>query len=501
MDLVKHKQYEMQMIDLLEGRLDESAEAALVSAIANSPELSATWASFQGWNHDLECIGQSFSTTLPQVDLLADVMAALDAQEAVSPVIVPMPAPRSFRLNLRSYGLAAAAAILLLAGGILLQLRGDTGSPVAPVANTVIEDDRPDAAPTTVDAQKDREQMLNVAVSTLKNVRKGMGQAKEGAEVFQAVTPVAEEAITLDAILKVTQNASLLSGRMGEIARGILNQERANEVIGSSNIAAAVGASDFVSLNDRIAALRRAVGQAPNNKAYRAALARAELETGMSSPESSSLIESLSQEQSSLPIEEQNALPYLLQAQSLFLEGDNDGALAVLELAMQTGTLDTFGAERASYLQEALSEANVERDASELLSLLNSSDYDFYNQMGQQLLTMGQEFQTAGDMESALRYFQMAQRYGNFVSDNSLSSLDQLAGADIQSDSIQQLVPLYGALGMLDEMGALEQDATAVETQYVELRSIFEGIADILTGDWESGTMTLLRTFVYPQST
>ena len=465
-------------VDLVEGVMT-AAVVELLTEANGLPEDADTIA----FEAELEALGKIVSTGVPKVDLAGDVLAAVATQKQAPSKVVPLrtrPKPcvqtvGSPRARTSMWlGLAAAACLLIALGltvtqwlpaqkDILTMARGDgvasapgslqdtnnsaAGGPSFSMDGEPFAAISEDATPVATDAE--------VPESDVKPVR------KTKAVTLQDAINARREALlkNADALSRLGQWASLPPGE----ARDLIENA-------GLSISALIGATQFLPEDEAAAILSAAAEENPHDPYLRYALAKA-YGGGLADYDAAR-----QQLDAWTQADPENALPLYMEARVRFIEGDSAGAMTALQTAATYQKAEAYALDAARQREQVLIASGLDPEVARMLaaSTAGTTEYNDLISLGEELLRYGQEYQEAGDYQTAEQIYAAVRQMGLQADSGAGLLNDSLAALDIQHSAIDALFGLY-------EVFANPSNRQIIEAAYQELMRGFAQLAEFLT--------------------
>ncbi len=286
-----------------------------------------------------------------------------------------------------------------------------------------------------------------------------------------------EDGITAEDIIAARREA--LGGQSDALALlarwGALDPDEVRRLLDAGQLSPfeLAGLSRFLPDDEARALLEQALQQSPDNASLRFALAR----NLMLDP--ASYDEALQQLAMLKRLAPDNSMPYYLDAQIRFAQGDYDGALEALSRAAVFQSGNAFALDYAQQHHAALHAAGMSEDAAQLLAAFNAGaeEYNAAMELSYDLLSYGAYFESMGDYESALAVYKNIHYLGLQLTQGATVSNELLAGLDVQMTAIQALDTLAAIIDLPGSAQTIEM-AYAVFMEgldfFLEYTNVFE---------------------------
>lgn len=427
-------------VALIDGALDLSREQEISAHVAACDECGVELDFVSQIARDFESLGDAVVANAPEIDIIDSVMAAvqdLESRPADSESVVPFEPPvrtPATKSQSKRYGwflgAAAAAGIAVALGWVAfdsLVTRPETDTTMT-ANNQNQETDRESTATTPAPDEPARRPDIQ---------RDAMPRPVEIETVERAEVIIPEVETIASAFVRAHREKD---GSLDELAGwASLAREQAEQIFESpdASLEAKVGASIFLDDADASVQLMTAVGQVPDDPYVRLKAAQ-----HASSPAASAEnLNALRQ------IDPQNALVDYYDALRLFREGDIEGALAALERARAKDAALAYALLGAQYREEALVAGGVSAENARMLAALTAGQNEYLELTGlaRELMAFGEQFESAGDYETALRIYEAITNMGRQISGSAKLSQEQTAGFDIQWEALNAMDALAGS--------------------------------------------------------
>lgn len=419
---------------------------------------------------DLDRFASVAKAEAPSCDLVGRVLRAVSAGDSAKRGSLQALPVRRSRAGWAqaSWYIAAAAAVLLVSAGVYRMTspwglgHGGPGDLVA-VGQGAGQATEPDTgAPGTPDAFD----------AMFAQVRGAVLAETHPPEAFERVAPPDVSSIALAEVIAARRSGQTDPRQMAQFAQwATLSREEAIRIASSpdADVGAVLGAMASLSPGERESYLLMAVGKAADNSAARLMLAQTQ---AASSPDPSAAYRELD---TLAGLDQQNALPYYLQAKMLLDANDVDGALELLDRARDLPVATAYSADEARFREQALIASGVDEDAATVLAAFSAGDaqHEFLCALSDDLLYYGRFFAEEGEYASAERIYQSVQRLGQQLNEGAAVVADRLAGLDVEQAAIEGLTELYQVLGSSDGIEELT-------TRTVELLTGLDGIGQFV---------------------
>ena len=453
-----YNNYQDDLMNLLEGTLDDEGRERLRRAIESDPVWREECAWFEQAKDDFEAMGDALVENMPEVNLAGPVMKAVARIKAESKdVSLEMPRQRRLTRIAASYAWALAAALLFLLGvGLLYALtRVGEPRPHQELAKPVRPAEPYELPGTGILQEFDNargklpETRPQMAVTAPQEVVKPEDSEKTAKTMLAA--------LTLEDVIAARRDAASDSTAWSRL-RGWahLRPEQAQRIVlaAAGPPEAIVGAAQSMKATDAGRYLFEAVGHFPEDPYVRMELAKTYLEEPEPSEDMNAQLAALHE------LDPDNALAYYLEALALLRQGDPAG----IELLAQARELDSASAyplTAAKYREQALVAGGMDLDVARVLAALNSGadEGDFLRDIANELLEYGQSYEEQGDLQTAQAVYEAVRQLGLQVDTGAQLSQERLAALDIQRAAVEMLSEVYTLLEDTESLEALESYA------------------------------------------
>jgi anti-sigma factor RsiW len=438
-----------RMMAALEGDLSPADSAALEDALAADAELRAEMDALRAMDAELLALAE----TLPEheaepPDLVAGVMAQV---RGGAPNVVPFPSRRAApptrpatRVSVGGVWAAAACLVLGCVGLLALVLGASNGTDdertgverhaaapqTAPVASAPVEEAAPRGTP---EAAPDPALLA-------------VNDSVEGEPAGDA----SSRRVTLEDALRARREAMFSDqdslSRLAALAS--LTEEEAKSLLETAGIStdALLGAAQFLSDEDARLLLTALIEKNPEDPYLRMALAlRAEPGT------------MLGQAEAWQALDPGNALPYYLQAQAHFAQGNAVDGLAALAMANGLGAGSMYSDDAAQQRERMLVASGMDSDAAQLVAASTAGYWEgqaIYG-LSTDLYSQGQAYEAAGDYESAEQVYEAMRTMGAQMAEGALYAQERMAAMNAQSQAILALQQIYELLQQPESLAVL----------------------------------------------
>ncbi len=480
-----------ELLEYIEGTLSPVVVQRVQRRLEADPAYRQEYDTLRMLMGDLEQIGVSLDAATPAIDLVDQVMARVRNEK-----IVPLTPRRRYpRAVAWAASLAAAAALVLWftvglptlrTSGFRVAQHAAAPSATSSAASSAGHDVSGEFAPL-----RDR------AAQVIDALPQPKGRGLRASERFAMTQPPDLKDLTVSAVVKLAQDATLdkeararllvLAAPSADAARKILQEPAASPE-------AQAGAALALSSGESAAELMTVVGKYPDRAELQAHLAQVlagqpahekQWETALSAARA---------------LDQDNALTYYQEAVERLRRGDLEGALAALDQARALEAVSAYAGQNARDAHAALVASGVDPSTAELLAALSAgnTEYDSLYKLGENLLQYGQQYAEQGNLEIAQQLYEAAHRLGVQVEQGAEFSQEQLAGLDVQRDSIEELQQLFttmestqGMEWLVGQTEALSQQLRGVSQALGALNSLFFG--EHSTEFWGTVASSILR--------
>lgn len=396
---------------------------------------------------DMDRLGATARAQAPSCDLVDQVLRTVSAGETVEPAkIAAFPARRRAGVWGRvAWYAAAAAAVALMLGGLYQMTQQRDGS--EDLERQLAGGDG-GATPGSPDPE------------AMRGPEGRMDRMLAGAQTgaLEEVDPPDVSAITLADVIATRRAGSADPDEMARFGRwASLSREEALAIVQSpeADVRAVLGAVASVPPSERESYLLMAVGALPESAPARFMLAQNQVAYASDPGEAYAQLETLA------GLDQQNALPYYMQAKILLDANDVEGALGLLEAARGLPTATAYSLDEALFREQALIASGMEEEAARVLAAFTAGDaqYEFLCALSEDLLDYGRFFAEEGDYAAAEEIYQSVQRFGEQLNQGATVAADRLAGLDVERAAIDGLTELYAVLGSTEGIEALTTQA------------------------------------------
>ncbi len=419
---------------------------------------------------DMDRLAATVRAQAPSCDLVDQVLRTVSVGETAEPAkVVAFPARRRAGVwgRMAWYAAAAAAVLMMLGGLYQMTLRRDGSGEL----DRQLAGAEGGVAPGSLDPEATRgpdgpmDRMLAGAGETV--------LAEGGrSDALEEVAPPDVSAITLADVIRARRAGSADPDEMARFGRwASLSREDALAIVQSpdADVRAVLGAVASLPADEQESYLLMAVGALPESAPARFMLAQNQVAYAADPSEAYAQLETLA------ALDQQNALPYYVEAKILLDANDVEGALGVLEEARGLPMATAYSLDEALFREQALIASGMDEDAARVLAALTAGDaqHEFLCALGEDLLHYGRFFAEEGEYATAERVYQSVQRFGEQLNQGATLVADELAGLDVQRAAIEGLTELYAVLGSTEGIEALT-------TQALDLFAGMEGIGEFM---------------------
>jgi tetratricopeptide (TPR) repeat protein len=469
--------YQDQFVAWLEGSLDREAQEQLMRHVTDCPECREEVAWMKELGGELESIGDDIAAAMPEIDLVAAVMAEVSGQAEPAPKVVVLDDYRKPRIWVAAGSMLAAAAAFLVvfwvAGGRDYVVPQTT--PMAQVSPGLPPTHGPAAQSQTsaVQSEAQTQETQTPAVETQEP------QTDTQAPEFAQTEAPELKTLTLAQITADTRNAA--NPRAAAARFATLDADTARKVATAADATpeAIVGAAASMDPAEARIYLAKVVEQDPTNPYYRMQLAMASGSEGMVSDTDLAAVTDLDPE---------NALPHYQLASNAFKKGDASNGFAYLGEAGGLKSATAYSRTAAACREKALEKSGAEQSAAQVAAAANmgSEEYRQISQLAQSLLEQARAYESQGDYESAQKLYDAVDGLGSQLAAGAESSGEEMAGLEAQRGATDGLQAMYQQLGNVqDEDGASKRAAAltaAVQTLTTFLGEVNETFFDDTPG-------------------
>ena len=419
---------------------------------------------------DMDRLAATARAQAPSCDLVDQVLRTVSVGETPEPAkVVAFPARRRAGAWGRvAWYAAAAAAVLLVLGGVYqmtlprdgsADLEGQLAGADGGATQESLDPEGAGGSEGPVD---------HMLAGARENV------LVEGAQTgaLEEVDPPDVSAITLADVIATRRAGSADPDEMARFGRwASLSREDALAIVQSpeADVRAVLGAVASVPPSEQESYLLMAVGALPESAPARFMLAQNQVAHAPDPSQAYAQLETLA------GLDQQNALPYYLQAKILLDANDVEGALGLLEEARGLPMATAYSLDEALFREQALVASGMDEEAARVLAAFTAGDaqHEFLCALSEDLLHYGQFFAEEGEYATAERIYQSVQRFGEQLNEGAALAADELAGFDVQRAAIEGLTELYAVLGSTEGIEALT-------TQALDLFAGMDGIGEFV---------------------
>lgn len=435
-----------RMIAALEGALAGDDADRFAETLSSDPDADREYEALRAIDADLAALGRAAAEAPLDAPVLADaVMARVRALEA--PNVLPFPVGRVRRTarpaaRVPLWGVVAVGMCLLIGAVAVLGLVRAGGGPDLPGRVPVARVAEPVGA-----AVPEAEATLALAeVEPMLPVE----PAVESKPIADTATPPPPRRVTLEDALRARREAMFSDrdslSRLAALAS--LTEEEAEALLAAEGVTvdALLGAAQFLSDEDARLLLTALIDKNPEDPYLRMALAlRGEPDT------------MLDQAEAWQSLDPGNALPYYLQAQAHFAQGNAVDALAALAMANGLGMGGLYSDDAARQREHMLLARGHDTDTAAVLAAASGGYWEgqTIRALGDELLAQGRAYETAGDYESAEQVYDAIRLMGAQTAEGALYAQERHAGLSAQAQAIQALQQLYELLQMPESLAVL----------------------------------------------
>ncbi len=487
---------------LFDGALDDEGRVALERAAETRGDLREEIAWFESIAPDLEAMGDAIVSGAPEIDVRANVMAAIrEGVDLPAAEVVPFPpAPKGRGASARwgLTGLAAAAALTVMSGlgYILSQSATNSGStpPTEMAATPAMDDEFVDVSPAGDPGLEPTPSDVPISVNAIEETDP------------EPIGTVAEPRETrLAALDRETVLQAFRDGRPGDEALkrlvdwAMLRLDEAEALAADPDAApeAIAAASGALDPEEAARNLRTVVGHKPNDFYVRLQLARA-LDRGADAGLENAGAEQAEQLAALKTMDTENALyDYMDAVRRLEMNPpDLKGALDVLAQAEQMSTASAHSLEAAQARQMALDALGADPDTAHLLSAFTAGSFEYEQllDLATRLLSAGESYEQAGDTDTAAALYEAALTMGQQLDAGADLTQEQLAAFDIQQSALEYLAPLADLLGQASQ---LEQITTDLVGGILNLRSYIEEVNTQIFANLDDAVMGMVADVIF----
>lgn len=444
--------YQDQFVAWLEGSLESETRKQLMNHLTECPECRAEVAWMKELGGELESIGDDIAAAMPEIDLVAAVMAEVSQQAVPAPQVVVLPDYRKRRIMVAAASMMTSAAAMFL---VVFWVAGDREQ-ILPSAPKMAQN-----TPKSVETPKGPAQ--NQSSSTVSEPKtdqpsettESAGQPAEAMPVFAQTEAPDLKTLTLAQITAEARNAT--NPRAAAAAFATLDAETARKVASAPDATPDMIAGAAASMEPEEARtyLAMAVEQDPSNPYYRMQLAMASGSEGTVSDTDLAVVTDLDPE---------NALPHYQIASNAFKRGDTASGFAQLSQAGGLKSATAYSRTAATCREKALEKSGADAAAAQVASAANlgSEEYQQISQLAQNLLEQARAYEAQGDYESAQKLYEAVDSLGAQLAAGSESSGEELAGLEAQRAANDSLQAMYAQLGNVEDENSSSKRAATI---------------------------------------
>lgn len=405
---------------------------------------------------DMDRLAATARAQAPSCDLVDQVLRTVSEGETAEPAkVAAFPARRRAGVWGRvAWYAAAAAAVALMLGGLYQMTRQRDGSEDLERQLAGAEGGAESGSPDPEGTWGPGESVDRTLASARETV------LVEGAQTgaLEEVDPPDVSAITLADVIATRRAGSADPDEMARFGRwASLSREDALAIVQSpeADVRAVLGAVASVPPSEQESYLLMAVGALPESAPARFMLAQNQVAYAADPGEAYAQLDTLA------GLDQQNALPYYLQAKILLDANDVEGALGLLDEARGLPTATAYSLDEALFREQALIASGMDEEAARVLAAFTAGDaqHEFLCALSEDLLHYGRFFAEEGDYATAERIYQSVQRFGEQLNQGATLVADRLAGLDVERAAIEGLTELYAVLGSTEGIEALTTQA------------------------------------------
>lgn len=473
----QHRLHE-DLVAYLEGALGPEEKERVEREIASNAVYRRELEWMQQAYRDLDAMGREAVASLPEIDIVDDVLAGIENLPAPSQPVPLKPRERKSSGALNWYGPLAAAVIIVLGIGYVF-FRPGSGTPTAPYGGAGPSPVESSRAPTGVPAP--------LAESLIK-----LDQGREELLRTANVRPVASELeATKSPDIDLNAGIEPIVAARREVASGgtgmdklrqwaTLKKDRALELALAPDATPTImlAAAETIKGAEAQRLLLTAVGKMPEDPHARLALAESYAED----PAPEKRAEAAHVAEQLRGLDPNNALPYYVEARARLEQGDIEAALQLLAAAESLGQASAYALKAAQTKAEFLIAGGMSEEAANALAAFTggTEQYEFLCDLGRDLIEYGREFLAANDLATAERIFQAVERLGQQVEAGAAFSQEQMAGLELQAQAIDVLEQLFTLSGDAEDISDLTATTQSVTQRISELSGFFELFNSIL---------------------
>lgn len=480
MNLNACESFQERLLDLIEGELEPSEATQVRAHLETCTACQEHHAWLLGVGSDLEAMGDALAASAPPVDLVDSVLQSI--QQAEKPNVVPIRRRPAFPWRVAA-GLAAAILVFLALRGYFKDVLPDnTPAPGSRVAK---------APKLPVKASPEGLKTLETCRELLSKLEPVGSTKASPPRAMEATKPPDLRSITFNDVVRARQKGVSDENARAQLVRwASLTPEDARKLIERTDLSATAiaGVAESLEGKEAATALLTAVGRYPDNSflRFKAATELSEQTRSANEEQTTAVVNPLAPKPAqqdpvtAMTLEEtqywksvdpNNALPYYLEADILFRNGDPAAALEALRQAQQLAAANVYALEGANARQEALTAAGMPTETARLLAALTAgnNEYNFLYTLTNDLLEYGRSYAEQNSLTEARQVYEAVGQLGEQVASGATFSLVESAGLYAQQQSLLGLEDVYAALGSEEAIAQFQDQTLELLIQIDEL--------------------------------
>lgn len=462
-----------ELIAYLEGELAPEEHARVEQQLETSEEYRTEYEWLRSLYADLDALGARAAKHAPEIDVVDSVLKAVERMNTPTPLAAPRRGPGSIVW----LGLAAAAALAIVIGAIVLRAPQPDDTPGGAGTTPIVS--RPKDSTPSVPTPKLPGELAS-SKEKLDQKRLEMQRRLASKDMEQTAGPRIELPGSISDVVAARRDAAGGASMDKLMQWASLSKSKALEIALAPDATPQVmlGAAEALEGEEARRILLTAVGKLQDDPGSRLQLARAFAEDPAAQGAEREQLETqaVTQLNDVKNVDPGNALPYYFEAKLELEDGNVVSALQLINSAANLGKVSAYSLESALAQAEALTAAGMDPAAAELVSALTAGvkENKFLCQLAQDLLEYGQGFLSANDLQTAERIFRGVQQLGRQVEEGAIFSQEQLAGMDIQAQALDALGPLYSTIESAEGVAAVTAEMEALTVRITELDQFFQ---------------------------
>jgi len=433
---------------------------------------------------ELEALGDELAQMTPPVDLVKEVMGAVEAQRktesgaAAAGSVVPFPKSASpVRRNHKgpawSSWAAMAASLLFVAGlGLYVVLGGGDRVRERMASQPTLKN-----APLSTDSSGDPFGSVENDFPDLVDGPVSITTAEVTPEPPGPRSRARNKNTTWDDVLAARRSAVTDKSALEKLQQwASLSREEILDLLEEGGLDPEViaGAAQFLPPDEAIALLQDLVNKFPDDPYLRFALAK-NLAAAGDNDLAREHLDNWAQ------LEPGNGLPRYMEANLRFSEGDVTGGLDALYMASAAQYANPYSAAAALDREAALIAAGYDRDTARFLSALTAgaNEGQELSQLGRDMSYHARALADSGDFQNAEQVYLGMYNLGQQLSGGAQTTNDFASGISLQRDGLAALSGLYSLFGVSNP-DLLSQLTAEVVTGLNQLNSMLNQLNAVI---------------------